>query len=122
MNVEHIGVYARDSAALAAWYGKVLELREIRRIERADRPPVVFLEGEKGAVVEILPTDAEPAKRDLNCPGFTHLGIVVDDLDAQRERLSALGVEVQGIRSTSNGWKIGYFHDPEGNTLELVQR
>lgn len=122
MNVEHIGVYARDSAALAAWYATVLELKEIRRIERADRPPVVFLGAEKGAVVEILPTDAEPAERDLNCPGFTHLGVVVDDLDAQQKRLSALGVEVWGVRLTSNGWKIGYFRDPEGNTLELVQR
>ena len=122
MSIEHVGVYARDSAALAAWYERILGLNEIRRIERGDRPPVVFLGGERGTVVEILPTDAEPAERDLNCPGFTHLGVVVNDLDAQRERLSGLGVEVWGIRSTSNGWKIGYFRDPEGNTLELVQR
>jgi len=122
MYVEHVGVYARDSAALAAWYARILGLKEIRRVERGDRPPVVFLGGERGTVVEILPTDAEPAERDLSSPGFTHLGVVVDDLDAQRERLSGLGVEVWGVRSTSNGWKIGYFRDPEGNTLELVQR
>ena len=122
MYVEHVGIYARDSAALAAWYARILGLKEIRRLERGDRPPVVFLGGERGTVVEILPTDAEPVERDLSSPGFTHLGVVVDDLDAQRERLSGLGVEVWGVRSTSNGWKIGYFRDPEGNTLELVQR
>jgi catechol 2,3-dioxygenase-like lactoylglutathione lyase family enzyme len=122
MNVEHVGIYARDSVALAEWYAKALGLREIRRIEREDRPPVVFLTGEDGAVVEILPTDAMPTKRDLHCPGFTHLGIVVSDLDAEERRLAGLGIELWGVRATSNGWKIGYLRDPEGNVLELVQR
>ena len=122
MNIEHVGIYARDSSALANWYASALGLKEIRRIEKEGRPPVVFLQGERGAVVEILPTDAAPAERDLTCPGYTHLGIVVDDLDAEGERLSGLGVELRGIRETSNGWRIGYLDDPEGNILELVQR
>ena len=122
MNVEHVGIYAQDSAALADWYAKVLQLSELNRIEKEGRPPIVFLRGEKGAVVEILPTDAASIERDLKCPGFTHLGIVVDDLDAQQKRLAGLDVEMWGIRATSNGWKIGYFHDPEGNILELIQR
>ena len=65
MNVEHIGIHARDSAALATWYATVLELKEVRRIEKEGRPPVVFLMGERGAVVEILPTDAEPVNRSV---------------------------------------------------------
>jgi len=121
MDVEHIGIYAQDSAAMAAWYVRVLGLKEIRRIEKDGRPPIVFLSGETGAVVEILPTDEAPAERSLKTPGFTHLGIVVGDLDAQTKRLAELGVELWGVRSTSNGWKIGYFHDPEGNTLEFIQ-
>jgi len=122
MNVEHVGIYACDSAALAEWYAKTLELSEVRRIEKEGRPPVVFLQGDRGAVIEILPTDATPAARDLNSPGFTHLGIVVEDLFAHGERLAGLGVELWGVRDTSNGWKIGYVNDPEGNVLELIQR
>lgn len=122
MNVEHVGIYAQDSATLAGWYASILGLKELRRIEKEGHAPVVFLQGEAGAVVEVLPTDVAPAERDLKRPGFTHLGIVVDDLDAQQERLAALGVELWGVRATSNGWKIGYFNDPEGNILELVQR
>jgi len=122
MNVEHVGIYAQDSAALAAWYASAVGLREIRRIEKEGRPPVVFLKGEQGAVLEILPTDAAPIQRDLNCPGFTQLGILVADLDAEQKRLTGLGAEVWGVRDTSNGWRIGYFNDPEGNILELVQR
>jgi len=122
MKVEHVGIYAQDTAKLSEWYARVLGLSERRRIEKEGRPPIVFLGGETGAVVEILPTETAPAARDLTCPGFTHLGIAVDDLDAERERLAALGVEMWGVRATSNGWKIGYFNDPEGNILELVQR
>lgn len=122
MNVEHIGVYANDSAALGAWYAEALQMREIDRIGKEGRPPVVFLQGEQGAVVEILPTDAAREGRDLKSPGFTHLGIPVDDMEGEIERLAGLGVEVWGVRSTSNGWTIGYFHDPEGNILELIQR
>jgi catechol 2,3-dioxygenase-like lactoylglutathione lyase family enzyme len=122
MNVEHIGIYAQDSAALASWYAKVLGLNEIRRIGKEGRPPVVFLQGESGAVVEVLPTDGPPVQRDLKSPGFAHLGIAVADLEAERGRLAGFNVELWGIRATSNGWKIGYFNDPEGNVLELVQR
>ena len=123
MNIEHVGIYAQDSAALANWYANTLALQEVRRIERGEgKSPVVFLQGASGAVVEILPTSEAKSCRELNSPGFTHLGIVVEDMDAQVARLAALGIEVDGVRSTSNGWTIGYFKDPEGNILELVQR
>jgi len=123
MNIEHIGIYAQDSVALAGWYANTLDLQEVRRIERGEgKSPVVFLQGTSGAVVEILPTDSQKRPRELNSPGFTHLGIVIEDFDAQVARLAALGIDVNGVRSTSNGWTIGYFNDPEGNILELVQR
>ena len=120
--VEHVGVCASDSAALAAWYTSVLGLREIRRIEREGRPPVVFLRGSGGAVVEILPTDTSRTDRELTSPGLTHLGLPVADLGEETRRLEALGATVWGVRETSNGWKIGYLHDPEGNVLELIER
>ena len=123
MNIEHVGIYAQDSHALATWYMKALQLHETRRIERGEgKPPVVFLQGDCGAVVEILPTDAAALQRELNAPGFTHLGIAVESMDTHVARLAELGIEVKGIRSTSNGWTIGYFNDPEGNILELVER
>jgi len=122
VNIEHIGIYAKDSDGLAKWYAKSLRLDEVRRIEKDGRPPVVFLKGTSEVVVEILPTSESAVARELSTPGFTHLGIVVDDLDAEQARLAELGVDMWGIRSTSNGWKIGYFRDPEGNTLELIQR
>jgi len=122
MNVEHIGLYASDSGALAAWYRDVLELRVVSRIEKPGRPPIVFLQGVSGAILEILPTQAAAGDREVDRPGFTHLGLPVANLDTEKARLEKQGVEVWGVRSTSNGWTIGYLRDPEGNILELIQR
>ncbi len=122
MNIEHIGLYAADSAMLANWYRDVLGLRVTSRIEKAGRPPVVFLQGTGGAILEILPTQTADGDRELDRPGFTHLGLPVANLDAEKARLGGHGVEVFGVRSTSNGWTIGYLRDPEGNILELIQR
>ena len=122
MNIEHIGLYATDSAMLADWYRDVLGLRVTSRIEKAGRLPVVFLQGADGAILEILPTQTADGDRELDRPGFTHLGLPVANLDAEKVRLEGHGVEVFGIRSTSNGWTIGYLRDPEGNILELIQR
>jgi len=122
MNIEHIGIYSQDPAALAAWYSRVLGLHEVRRIEREGRPPVVFLQGATGVVVEVLPAVSPGAPRRLDAPGYSHLGIVVDDIEGTRDRLADEGIELTGVRATSNGWTIGYLTDPEGNIIELVER
>ncbi len=123
MNVEHIGLYAGDSEALADWYRETLGLRVVGRIEKPGRPPVVFLQGAEGAVLEILPTAVGPSPSvEVDRRGFTHLGLPVVDFEKEKTRLAERGVDVWGVRSTSNGWMIGYFRDPEGNVLELVQR
>jgi catechol 2,3-dioxygenase-like lactoylglutathione lyase family enzyme len=122
MDVEHVGIYSKDSNALAEWYCTTLGLHEVRRIAKEGHPPVVFLQGDRGAVVEILPSSEPGARRDLKCPGYTHLGIPVPSIAKEKERLAGVGIEMWGIRETSNGWTIGYLNDPEGNVLELIQR
>ncbi len=122
MIIEHFGLYAHDSRALAAWYEKHVGLRIVRCLEKEGRPPIFFLSGERGAQIEILPTQAPQVDRDLTSPGFSHVGFIVDDFDETQKSLAAEGVAVRGVRETSNGWRIGYFEDPEGNTVEIVHR
>jgi len=50
------------------------------------------------------------------------LGLLVEDFAAFEQRLKAHNVKLWGVRTTSHGWKIGYFNDPEGNVLEIIQR
>ena len=53
---EHIGVYAGDPVALSNWYIEKLGFKVVRTLEKKGRPPIYFLKGDGGMVLEILPT------------------------------------------------------------------
>ena len=62
---------------------------------------------------------------------YTALGWEVDDLAATVRALAADGVamarfpglplDADGIWDTPDGWRVAWFHDPDGNTLSLHQ-
>ena len=94
----------------------------VRTLKKEGRPPIFFLAAEEGGEIEILPTHEPHLERRLNHVGFSHIGLVIRDFEGLEQQLNAKGITLEGVRETSNGWKIGYFKDPEGNMLELVQR
>jgi len=122
MKLEHVGVYAQDTNALADWYIDTLGFRVVRTLEKEGRPPIYFLSAPQGGQIEILPTQEPRAERSLSQGGFSHVGLTVDDFSISEANLAAKGIHLEGVRKTSNGWTIGYFDDPEGNTIELVCR
>ena len=122
MNAEHVGLYSNNPTNLSKWYIEKLGFSVIRTLEKEGRPPIFFLRAENGLVIEILPTDKPRSKRDLSDPGYSHLGLVVDDFDQVTASLAAKGISLYNVRKTSNGWTIGYFTDLEGNLLEIIYR
>jgi catechol-2,3-dioxygenase len=46
--------------------------------------------------------------------------IALGDYDAERKRLESLGLEVEVTNHQWVKWRSLYFHDPEGNEIELV--
>ena len=122
MYAEHIGLYASDPVKLADWYIEKLGLEVVRTLEKEGRPPIYFLQAEQGMVIEILPTNAERSTRELSDPGYSHIGLIVEDFEQAAASLQDKGVTLSNVRQTSNGWTIGYFDDPEGNRLEIVYR
>jgi len=122
MNAEHIGLYAANTVELSKWYIEKLGFKVVRTLEKEGRPPIYFLKGEEGLTLEILPTTSPRADRQLSDPGYSHIGLVVDDFDQVVSALQAKGIAVQDVRTTTNGWTIGYFNDPEGNRLEMIYR
>ncbi|MBN1317818.1 MAG: VOC family protein [Anaerolineales bacterium] len=122
MKFEHIGIYARDPQSLAEWYCRVFNLAVVRTLVKAGRPPIYFLKGEEGVVIEILPTSEPGPDRKLPDAGLSHIGIEVDNHPEMVSHLGTLGVPVYDVRDTSQGWTIGYLKDPEGNVLEIVAR
>ena len=122
MRLEHFGLYALDTKALADWYTDVLGFRVVRRLEKEGRPPIFFLAADEGGEIEILPTTEPRVDRTLNQAGFSHIGFIVEDFAVVEANLDEKGIRLEGVRDTSNGWKIGYLNDPEGNTIEFVRR
>ncbi len=56
--------------------------------------------------------------------GFTHLAFEVDDLDAAIAKLQEDGIQPEKIIDLSSsipGGRVCFFHDPDGNRLELMQ-
>lgn len=119
--MEHVGIAADDTEALAAWYVRVLGFREFFRTESA--PPVIFLRDGSGAEFEIFarkPGDAKPAFADRT---GMHIAIAVDDFDKAVADLEARGAAfIADPLQVFAGGKARFFADPEGNRLHIVHR
>ena len=140
--MNHTGFVVSDMERSLAFYRDVLGLREeINLIREGDaisqivgypnaRLHVIYLgTGDLKHSVELIqylnPPGGKIAPTNRNDVGSSHLGIVVDDLDAIYEELSAKGVQFLGPPvsrpDTIYGRKVCYLQDPDGNWLEMLE-
>ena len=141
----HTAVCVPDVEAAVAWYESVLGLRvlsppyliEGAAIERDMGELVPSPVALKAAIVGFDASDhvlelieypnargAVPEGRsDLTRVGLTHVGLLCDDLDAERARLEAAGVDflVRGIADVANV-RTTWFRDPWGVVFILVEK
>jgi catechol 2,3-dioxygenase-like lactoylglutathione lyase family enzyme len=106
----HTSLTAKDPTRLAKWYQDVLGIKIGVELIKRGRLPVYFLKTKNGCEIEIHPF-VKP-----------HIGLVVDDFEAATKELASKGITLENVKTTSGGWKIGFFKDPEGNILELEHR
>ena len=123
-NIEHIGIFSRNTKKLAEWYCDVFGLEVSLKIQKdPDEKSVYFLNSTNGMVIEILPSnDKDRFSRSLNDPGVSHIGIAVNNFNKVSDYLESKEIALRDVRETSQGWKIGYFSDFDGNTLEIIFR
>jgi glyoxylase I family protein len=121
ISIEHVGLPAKDSAALAAWYERVLGARHLW--DNGEQPPSCLL-ALGGAWIEIYPAGvSRPDTADNQLAGFRHLALRVPSLEAARAELEQRGVKFTGEpRPAAGGGKILFFEDGEGNLLHFVER
>ena len=53
--------------------------------------------------------------------GYSMNAFEVTDVNAEKNRLEKLGIEIIGPAKTSRGWKILYARDPDGNIISIQQ-
>jgi catechol 2,3-dioxygenase-like lactoylglutathione lyase family enzyme len=106
-----VEVRVADWAASARWYVDVLGLRPAFE-DRDGR----FLLLEAGACRVALKEKDGPGPPDR---GAVRLVFRVEDVEAARERLMALGVEVGPVSESAEGYREARLADPEGTPIHL---
>lgn len=145
--VLHFSFTVSDIDRAVAWYTDVLGLELVHR-QRGDNEYTRTLVGMPDAVIEaaqfripgVRPSHSThflelvqyvtpagvPVALATNNVGVAHLAFVVEDIEAEYERLRARGVifrnaPVRITEGANRGGAACYFQDPDGITLELLE-
>ncbi len=147
-SIDHVNLVVTDLPRMTEFYCRVLGLRETKRVTISGawidqtvglsdaKAECVYLELSNGPRIELLRYVNPPALRPeglgaSNTPGLRHVAFRVDDIDTAVVRLREAKVEffsaVQDVPTSQVTYAGGvrkrlvYFHDPEGNLLELCE-
>ncbi len=119
--LEHIGLAARDPAALKDWYVRVLEADIV--FEMKQTPPA-FLLNLGGMIVEIYAAQNNISETSNNrLAGWRHIALKVDSLERAKAHLESRGIGfTENIKPAGGGGRVLFFQDPENNLLHLTER
>jgi catechol 2,3-dioxygenase-like lactoylglutathione lyase family enzyme len=147
-SIDHVNLVVADLEKMADFYTRALGLKISKRVTISgswiDRTvglsgvnaDVIYLDLPAGPRIELLRYNSPagehpPGLGKSNTHGLRHLAFKVDDIDAMVARLKAADVEffsdVQLVPDSQVTYAGGlrkrlvYFHDPEGNLLELCE-
>ena len=119
--VDHVAIAAKDPRALSQWYCEVLGLRVL--FDNGKEPPTHLVGGSMGAVVEIMPDNgAAVTTHQPYDPGIRHIAFRVTDFEAVYAALEGQVLGLMPPAPAAGGGQIAFFHDPEGNLIQIVSR
>ena len=124
VQLEHANIQVQDVDATIAFLATAFPAFRVRHDSgKADQERWVHF-GDDDVYLSInLATKnaAEPWQPYSGRPGVNHLGFVVDDVQALRQRLLNAGYTETTIANDHPARKRIYFNDPEGNDWEFLQ-
>ena len=122
LSVEHIGLPARNAAALRDWYMSKLGAECISP-NGAEPPFFIRLPGSTAVFEVYSATGSNVATEDNGLSGWRHMALRVNSIEAARQELEARGVKFAAeIKPAAGGGRVLFFQDGEGNLLHLVDR
>jgi len=125
LGLAHVGLRVHDLARSVAFY----ELLGFTRTVGPIGPePVAILDHPSGVEINLVLNAPDPAAPNIlmdvpdKHPGFTHIALLVPDLDAARATLEAAGISLSGGPVQFTPTARGFFvRDPDRNVIELHQ-
>jgi len=120
----HAAFRVKDLQRTLDFYCGTLGLREAFHLDREGEPSpwIVYLHVAPGQFIELFPgSEGEVAPRS-RATGYNHLCLVVDDLPALADKLTAQGITITSgpKQGTDHNWQ-AWVNDPDGNAIELMQ-
>jgi glyoxylase I family protein len=115
--IEHFAIASPNPKRLADWYVASLEF-EIA-FEYAGN---YFVEARNGGLIEIIPSDGDRPPSEIKTPGLRHIAISVENFDVGYEQLQKQGVTFVSEPYETQGNRLVFFTDPDGNVIHLIQR
>src|SRR5258708_18153848 len=115
--LEHTAIASPDPEKLARWY--VDHLGFAINYTYAGN---YFVKAANGTMLEIIPSEGSAAPQKMKDPGIRHLAIQVDDFDAAHANLKQLGVKFVTEPYATQGTRLVFFADGDGNFLHLIHR
>ena len=123
--VNHIHIKAPDAKKTADWYVKAFNFRIISDVQRDSGDRFIRCEATNGVLVFVSEarTGDQLGAGDATAHwGLEHLGVSVDDLDADLQRLKEMGAELmEGPTDVAGGARIAFLKGPDDVRIELVQ-
>jgi catechol 2,3-dioxygenase-like lactoylglutathione lyase family enzyme len=114
LRLNHFGIYVKDLDESTSFYTKKMGFRQAFSFKDGAGKPIVYLQMSRDTFLELTPADAEhPA-------GFSHAGIMADDVNATVASLKQNGVKVEDVHVGGTKAPLANMFDPNGVRLELL--
>jgi len=114
LRLNHFGIFVKDLDESKNFYTQKMGFREAFSFKDGAGKPIVYLQINRDTFLEMTPADAEhPA-------GFSHAGILADDVEATVASLKQNGVKVEDVHAGSTKAPLANMFDPNGVRLELL--
>lgn len=117
IGLEHTAIASPDPKRLAEWYCEYLGFHINFTYQ-----VFYFVKAANGTMLEIIPSEGEKPVAGFKSPGIRHLAIEVTDFDAAYENLKGRGVKIVVEPYETEGNRLVFFEDCDGNILHLIKR
>jgi lactoylglutathione lyase len=121
----HMMVRVRDEARSVAFYSQAFGLAVVDQVDFPDFTLIYMRNPEADFEVELTVNKGRTEPYDLG-NGYGHVAFVVDNLEAERERIAGLGYSPKDIKQmTHDGKPFGRFffiEDPDGYKIEVLEK
>jgi lactoylglutathione lyase len=121
----HMMVRVRDEERSVDFYRRAFGLEIAQRVDFPDFTLVYMREPAGGFEVELTVNKDRAQPYSLG-DGYGHLAFVVDDLEAERARMTAQGLAPKDIKQMNHDGKtfgkFFFIEDPDGYKIEVLQK